>query len=433
MEQHHPEDLNRAHVSQRPGSSSASSPNTQKRARGYGEELKGVGSSDEEGSLHEDPTPISKRRKVGHNTGAYSSSGSDSEGLDDGEIIESPLPSNVAQPVNAKTPPQIDLRPQTLLTLNTPASVSSEYGEIDELPGAEEGSSQTDKIDEQRESKTMQELKNTPPAISQQTSLPGWNHGIQLGTRTNFGGAKPSRSFFETPSPAVVEVTDETQAQQIKKEMKRVRSHNPASSFEASNATWNFPLGSQEIIAPANTSEDDDFWVARLKDWVARLVEVNSETADRVTYKVVRSGWALYFTRKMGFLQGSKKHTTATRIDAQKFMASLSKDSIDAIISDARREHPSDQPADIIVADSEPPSHDEEFRLQTKYFPGADNPALYCLSCSGVGHATQSCPELSCLFARVRAIRLLVARRGVDAINVVRLVTVLKRAKRSSI
>ncbi|KAI1751696.1 hypothetical protein F4782DRAFT_531211 [Xylaria castorea] len=401
MEQHPFEDLNQAHVSQRPTGSSADSPNPQKRARRYGEELKGLVSSDDEGSPREDSTPTFKRRKMGHNTGADSSIGSDSEGLDDGEIIESPLPSHVAQPFTNEAPPQIDLRPQTSTTLNAPTSVSSEDGEIDELLGAEEGSEQTDEIDEQGEYRRTQEPKNTPPVVTQQTSLPGWNHGIQLGTRTTFG-TKPANAFFEI-SPATVEATEETQEQQTKKEKKRVRSRDPVSSFEASNASWNFPLSAREIIVPANTSEEDNFWVALLKDWIARLVQVNVETVDRLTYKVVRSGWALYFTRRMGFLQGTKKHISAIRIVAQSFMASLSKDSIDAMISDAGQEHPADQPDDIIVADSLPPSHDEEFRLQTKYFPGADDPSLRCLSCSGIGHTTQTCPELGCRFCESKS------------------------------
>ncbi|KAI1738917.1 hypothetical protein F4680DRAFT_423356 [Xylaria scruposa] len=395
------EDHNEAHISQQPASPPANSPNPQKRARGYGEELKGLNSSDDEGGPHEDLMPTFKRRKVGQDTGADSSIGSDTEGLDDGEIIESPLPSHVAQPVNTETALQIELQPRIPTTLNVPARASSEDGEIRESSGVEETSEQTNEINEQGEYRQTHEHKNTPPAVIQQTSLPTWNHGIQLGTRTAFG-SKPASSFFES-SPATVEATEEIEEQQPKKDKKRVRSRDPVSSFEASNETWNFPLDAPEIIVPPNTSEEDNFWVALLKDWIAHLVQVNIETVDRLTYKVVRSGWALYFTRRMGFLQGTKKHISASRIVAQNYMASLSKDNIDAMISDARKEHPTDQPDDIIVADPLPPSHDEEFRLQAKYFPGADDPSMRCLSCSGIGHTTQTCPELGCRFCESKS------------------------------
>ncbi|KAI0407662.1 hypothetical protein F4802DRAFT_552836, partial [Xylaria palmicola] len=373
-----------------PSNPSRSSPVPLKRAHGYGEELKGLGGSSplgDDGSLHGESTPAVKRRKRNKQVYANDSSGSGSEGLDDGEIIEFPPPSRGTQLDGLEIFPRVDIGLHTLNTLKTPKAASSEESESLTSSEEKEKLGQTHETTEGRDGSGSQVHKSVSPAVDQQSSasLPGWNHGVKLGTRTAFG-VRPASTFFKT-SPAAAK--------------KRVRPRDAVSSFEASNATWNFPLGAPEIVAPANVPEQDDFWFTLLKDWIAQLVQENGETADRLTYKVVRSGWALYFVKRMGFLQGTKKHITATRTTAQNFMASLNKDSIDTMISEARQKHFGE--AAINIESPLRPSHDEELRLQERYFPGADDPSLYCLSCSGVGHTMQACPELSCRFCQSKS------------------------------
>lgn len=353
----------------------------QKRAYDYGEELKGVGSSGDETSRGS--TPSAKRLRRTSNSDAGNSKGGNSEDLDDGEIVESPLPSRVTPPVSTAPSYQVPDAP------NAPISISSEDSETDVSPEANQELDETREADDENDPVNPQKDESTPSATVDhpQASLPGWNHGIQLGTRTGFG-AKPANSFFAKPN------------QQTEKEKKRVRSRDRVSSFEASNATWNFPLDAPEINAPANISEEDGYWNALLNDLVVRLVRANDDRADRLTYKVVRAGWSVYFTRKMDFLKGTKKHAIATRLVAQDFMASLDKNTIDALLLDARQRQPVNPPPDddVGLTDSGPLGGEDELHLQKKYFPSADDPSRYCLSCAGTGHTTQACPEPSCRF-----------------------------------
>ncbi|KAI1185060.1 hypothetical protein F5B17DRAFT_409435 [Nemania serpens] len=393
-------DLDGAHSSPRPANAPRTSPAPQKRARDYGEELKGLSPSGDEGSPREQSTSASKRRKTRYDSVDHGLSGSDSEGLDDGEIVESPRPSHVTPPVSAKNAPQVELRPQPTNISNAQPSAPSENTEMIAFLEEKEASKQT--LD--GDSEVHQGGENASSTIEShpQGSLPGWNHGVQLGTRTTFG-TKPANTFFKPPLEDPKD-PDKIQEQQAEKEKKRVRSQDPLISFEASNITWNFPQNAPEIPASTCISEETDFWVALLRRWVVHLVKANDETADHLTYKVVRAGWPLYFTRRTGFLQGTKKQTIAARTVAQDFMASLTKDDIDAIIVDARQNHSTNQlEQNTSLTGSSLLSHDEEFRLQAKYFPGAEDPSQHCLSCSGTGHATQACPELSCQFCESRS------------------------------
>ncbi|GAW18512.1 hypothetical protein ANO14919_079880 [Xylariales sp. No.14919] len=390
--EHSLKDHHKTHASPSPVHPSTSSPVPQKRARDYGEELKGLSPSGDEGSPRDQSMLAFKRRKLGYSTGA---SGSDSESLDDGEIVETPSNSHVTRPVTTNPCSQATMGSEPLNTTR----VLSEDGEITTSLGAKEDLSQAREVNGGKGPEESQGYENRSSTISHHPppSLPGWNHSIQLGTRTTFK-AKPASSPLQVPR-AAIKPSDENREEQTKREKKRVRSRNPVSSFEASNATWNFPLDAPEVVAPENISEEEDFWSTLLKNWIVHLVRANSETADRLTYKVVRSGWSLYFTKRMGFLQGTKKHITATRVVAQNFMTSLDKDNIETMISDARQNPCATQPNDDVSATgSSLSSHDEEFRLQSKYFPGANDPSRYCLSCSGIGHSVQTCPELSCRF-----------------------------------
>lgn len=380
----HPQGTNGTQVSPRSSEPSRNDSVPPKRAYDYGEELKGVGASGDETSR--EPTPPPKRLRRASNSDGSSSKGGDSEDLDDGEIVESPLPPRGTLPVDAAPSYEASEAP------NAPMSISSEDSETIVSPEANQELDKTRETDDENDPGKTQEHENTRSASDDHpnASLPGWNHGIQLGTRTGFG-AKPAASFFANPT------------QQTEKEKKRVRSRDREPSFEASNVTWNFPLDAPDISAPANISEEDSYWTALLKEFVVCLVRVNGDMADRLTYKVVRAAWSAYFTRKMDFLKGTKKHAIATRLVAQNFMASLEKNKIDALVLGARQKQPVDQPGDNVgldvgLADSRPPSREDELHLQEKYVPNTDDPSRYCLSCGGTGHATQPCPELDCRF-----------------------------------
>ncbi|KAI0812001.1 hypothetical protein GGR55DRAFT_639985 [Xylaria sp. FL0064] len=385
------QDPNGAHAS--PGDGTV-----QKRARDYGAELKGLSSSPlgDEGNPGEQPIPTSKRRKLSHDSHGDVSN---SESLDDGEIVESPPDSHVApcQSTELEHPLDDNVGSQPMGTFNIPTKTPSEYGETAPTLRTEENSSSIPDTSEEEDPGGPQRRENASLDINYhpQPPLPGWNRGIQLGTRTTFG-AKPDHSPLSAPSGAV-KTEDEEQEQQTRKEDKRVRSRDPVSSFEASNATWNFPLSAPDVVAPENLSEEDDFWVTLLKDWIVHLVRANGETADRLTYKVVRSGWSLYFTKRMSFLRGTKKHIIATRLAAQNFMASLNKETIESMISDARQAHSGNQldDNDVNPTDLSLPSNDEESRLLLNR---AGNTSKGSLLYSEIREAMQVCPDLSCRF-----------------------------------
>ncbi|KAI1303360.1 hypothetical protein F5Y03DRAFT_190580 [Xylaria venustula] len=384
-------------ASPRPGGTSKESPVPQKRARDYGAELKGLSPAADEAGPREQPSPAVKRRKLGSHSDA---DGSDLESLDDGEIVESPSDSHMVPLLATEVPRGASPGSQPLKTSSASVTVSSELGEIATSSETKHDLNPIQDVLGENDLGGSREQENQSPAISHhpQPGLPGWNSGIQLGTRTSFG-AKPDVSSIPTTSASLI-TEEEDQEQQTRQEKKRVRSRDPVSSFEASNATWNFPLNAPDVVAPENTSESDDFWVTLLKNWIVQLVQANDEKAGRLTYKVVRSGWSLYFTKRMGFLQGTKKHITATRLVAQNFMSSLNKDTIETMLSDARQRPFTNQPeGDTTVTDSSLSSHDdEELRLQLRYFPNADDPSQHCLMCSGLGHTMRTCPELSCRF-----------------------------------
>ncbi|KAI8633765.1 hypothetical protein F5Y19DRAFT_252285 [Xylariaceae sp. FL1651] len=418
---------------------SRSSPVPQKRPRNYGEELKGLSPLGDEDSPYEESTAAKKRQKRSHHT-----MGSDSDSFDDGEIVESPLLPNTIQLAENEPNSQANIQAHVLEISNAPRNVLSEDDEISGPLKALEVPEEPKENEVQAALGEVQEPEETSPVADHdlQASIPAtWNRGIQLGTRTTFG-AKPITPFFSA-STAVLEPTEEikeqlenqhqnntddqnkgtTLAQQSKKEKKRGRSRDPVLSFEASNATWNFPLQTApEIVAPLDASERVTFWTTLVRTWIIHLVQANLEAADRLTYKVVRAGWALYLTRKMGFLQGTKKQINTARLAAQDFMSSLDKNRVDQMITDARQRHSTDYPLCDVQANDDHISisssslngddshseyslavHDDEFRLQMKYFPSAEDPSKICLSCSGIGHTTQACPELNCRFCDDRS------------------------------
>ncbi|KAI1430959.1 hypothetical protein GGR50DRAFT_682154 [Xylaria sp. CBS 124048] len=323
----------------------------QKRVRNYGEELKGLSSSDEDECHHGESAPASKRRMLSGSTDTGAKSRSESAGLDDGEILEPCLASSVAQRAMTAPSPNMESKPFPK-TPGAPASVSSE--------------------DEETNAKGHR--ANSSVSRKPRASLPGTSGAME-----------------EPDKPSSNE------------ERKRPRPRDPVSSFEACKETWNFPLTAPVIVVPAGISEHDDVWMTVLRNWVTHLLQANEKAADRLTFKTIRAGWPIYFSKKMGFLRGSNKESISIRAAAHSFMASLAADVMTKMITEARGNSPipGNSPAHE-DSPAEARSSEEELRLQRKYFPGVDDPSQLCLSCSGIGHTSPVCPELNCRFCEKR-------------------------------
>ncbi|KAK5628594.1 hypothetical protein RRF57_004309 [Xylaria bambusicola] len=358
-----------------------------KRVRDYGEELKGL-SPVADGGSSEEPLLAFKKRRLGDDGDA---NGSDSESLDDGEIIESPSASHAPSLVNTELSPGTDLGPEPLSTLNFLAEASSasleSQEDLSQIAGASDDKNSTG-THENRDTSLVPN-NHTPSAP------PGWNHGIPLGTRTAFT-TKPAISSLRTSRIAAT-TPDQDHEQQAKKEKKRVRSRDRVTSFEASNATWSFPLDSPQVPTPDDDLEDD-FWTMLLKSWIVKLIQANDKV---VTHKVVRSGWSLYFTKRQGFLQGTKKQIIAVRLAAQNFMTSLDKNKIEAILSDARQISSVDDTAENIdTMNSVLSSREEDFTCESQSNPKTDDPSRHCSPSTGFRHTKQDHPEPSCRFCK---------------------------------
>ncbi|KAI1502920.1 hypothetical protein F5X99DRAFT_417665 [Biscogniauxia marginata] len=391
------------------------SPAGQKRTRDYGEELKGLTPTGDESNQEVDSTPAPKKLKRDRHGSA-----SDSDDLDDGEIMES---SPLAGPVESLH--------QSPYPLDDAVHRSSRDGDVDGTMLEAEG------LEEPREP-----TEPLPAAIKDQKPVPRyWNHIVSLGLRTSFGEGLATP--FPTKAPATVESTSPSpvssaheeglsQGPQVPssnptqpevptntKRKDKAQSFDPVETFEASNLTWNFPLKTAlEINTADGESQEQPFWLQRLKPWVLILLEANLEKIERLSHKVVRAGFEIYLTRKMGYLQGTKKQMNAARVAAQEAMSSLSKQKVDDIISEAREKLKAGvTKQDPAAADRDEnneanyfPNGDnahslsleessgEESRQQRKYFPSAEDPSQYCLSCSAVGHRAQECPQNNCRF-----------------------------------
>ncbi|CAJ2502585.1 Uu.00g099790.m01.CDS01 [Anthostomella pinea] len=428
-------------------------PSSLKRPPDYAEELKGLTSDGEEDDQDAKSSPSSKKRKTEHD-----GSGSESEGLDDGEIVESDLPENPVEP-HARPQPQT----HDSVMHEAPQEVS-EDGEIDSAVLDPEASGETRNTEalgetgEPRDLEAPKELGDPAPEELQepqgsaasiqkdakdQKPAPhgGFNRGIGLGSRTSFG--KGPATLLPDKPPVMItkastlhssassdnedhakETTQDssdnqgessTLSQETKKKKSRKdpkRSHEPISTFDASKKTWNFPTATSLRVDTSTNGAASEaaFWVGRVQPWITLLLQANFDDSDRVTDKVVRTGWELYITRKMGLLQGTKKQIASARIAAQEVMASLNKRDVERIISGARSQlkasyEPQEPEAeDQAMANGDGhdvtlgPNDEEELRQQQKYFPSADDPSQYCISCSGIGHRALECPQQSCRF-----------------------------------
>ncbi|KAI1270748.1 hypothetical protein F5Y18DRAFT_414350 [Xylariaceae sp. FL1019] len=460
-------------------------PQLQKRTRDYGEELKGLSSGEESDSDVGSRMASNKRLKRDDEHG-LDEGGSNSEGLDEGEIVDSPLPSSHSvQPAEVITQPEThaNVQPDTLNSIDhgsepvatasapTPTSGPSADGEAQDTSMIDEGRGPIVTHDDPTTIESFQDSEKqhtAPPAAdaathgdSSDVPLPassGFNKGVLLGTRTSFG-AKNSTSFFHQ-DPATPEDVEETQGQspstadnealmkskpRRKKERKpRTRDPGkiePVSTFEACKCIWNFPLEmSLEVKLPTQSSEHAAYWKSILKTFISHLQNANLHMADALSYKVIRVGWDILFSRKQGYIPGTKKEIFATRSGALDYLGALTPIDVARITSNIRRgvidqptspavtqsatqsiSRPAPQPAvqsahvessgfnddhisigsssseeDNNYTENSPSTPTGEHSLQRRYFSSAPDPSQYCLSCSSQRHTTSACPEMTC-------------------------------------
>ncbi|KAI2470897.1 hypothetical protein F4781DRAFT_388705 [Annulohypoxylon bovei var. microspora] len=437
----------------------------QKRPRDYGEQLKGLSQSDDEGVQNEKSSPALKKQKTDYSDG---DNGSD---LDDGEIVESSPASNPRPsiPQNAQSTTQLvaaslgELEAMTNPTGTQDASVNtfepSEDGEID--------SNVADDLDKPFFIDTTGTGSGSGSGSMQHS---GWNQGVSVGARTSFGkstsqlfpgNASRAHTTLSSSLPRGHDEKDEDDDEDDYKDhdyqpppsptidwFKDVKQEpKPYLTFSAGNVTWN--LRRQTFrVKKRHASDGKTFWGRRLESWVLALAEANENMADRITVEVVKTGFNDHLNNKgiEGLLTGSKHHVNKLRPIAQETLEAADLDALilkaqkslqkkqaqssegkatgkkstsadGSIRKGAGRESSlkqGDLQTDTASIQKTFPlisnggvrgkalSADEELRLQRRYFPFADDPSRFCLSCSGVGHKSSECPLLQCKFCGSR-------------------------------
>ncbi|KAI1759644.1 hypothetical protein GGR53DRAFT_512974 [Hypoxylon sp. FL1150] len=376
----------------------------QKRPRDYGEELKGLPTSDDEDG-REASLPTLKKQKT---DGANPAEAEDS-GLDDGEIVESsPAPAGPGRD-----------------TEESPHNVMHDFSEDGEV-----GSSAAEA--EPEESNVPTESFFIDRDGSKPVPRSGWNEGVSLGTRTSFGNADsrlfPAISSTAAPSRRDDEdgeegededeskddddAEDESKTQEdiIPNELSKGKK---TKTFTAADAIWKYPTGPEISVKFEDDASSPSFWNEKLRVWTKALLQANERSvAERLNGEVIRKGFMLQYHgkpnlferrahKKMDFVGVAKKVIVTVNLQAliRDARASLAKDAIatykNTVISiDSESEEDMEEVAPSPAADGD----DEELQQQRKYFPGVEDPSQFCLSCSGIGHKSQDCPHLRCKF-----------------------------------
>lgn len=438
----------------------------QKRARDYGEELKGLPESDNEDGpkgRNDLSTSALKRQKTNH-------PGNDNDSdLDDGEIVESsPSPGrNPASPAhdqsttqgvagNSRGSTEIEAR----IGSNVAAHEPSEDGEIDAsmVDASESG------------------IPDEPFAIDKTGSRPqhsGWNQGVSLGARTSFG--KPPTQLFPTTASTAAQNTHSTSLSQggkaeqdggvegVEKAEDNVDNENrdgkgplpapsqapknsksqPYPTFNFDESTWNLPH--QIYRVKANSGSPQQFWENRIGTWTRAFIHANASVIDDLDVDVIRAAFKNHLARtEERLLIGDEENVKPIRDGAlgalararlggmlrklrekmqdreNKMLLAKREEEDIALSKEPRRKEGIQNDASLekdTTGDKEPtqsismeeapklPAGDEEeeeLRLQRRYFPGAKDPSIYCINCSGVGHRARECPQLQCKFCGSR-------------------------------
>ncbi|KAI1371971.1 hypothetical protein F4677DRAFT_433631 [Hypoxylon crocopeplum] len=382
-----------------------------KRPRDYGEQLKGLSSSDDEGVQHTTALPASKKQKTTH-----PDNGSDS-GLDDGEIVESTPGPGPALPGSAhdQSTSQAAENAEAVAGPSKPPAP----GVITHEP-SEDGEINSPMADPEEAN-----VPDAPFFIDKSGSRPvqhsGWNQGLTLGARTSFG--KPATQLFPAGTPADPEPKDGDENE------KSGNSKGQSDTlFAAGKTIWVFPQMKIRITEGGLTPE---FWIETLKNWIIALLQANPTESRRLSTKVVRAGFGVHLTsKKLKLLQGTKKEVNAAKSAAQEAMANAD---IEALVSEGRKRFQAKKPqaenvgateenAAVTIESShegsakedaalpvpardvsdEEMDSDVELYLLQKYFPGPKDPSRFCISCSGTGHRIRECPQRTCKFCGSR-------------------------------
>ncbi|KAI4858608.1 hypothetical protein F4820DRAFT_442111 [Hypoxylon rubiginosum] len=374
----------------------------QKRPRDYGEELKGLPTSDDEDGKNDSFPAVKKQKTDGVDD-------ADDSGLDDGEIVESsPAPDN-------------GLGRLTKESVHEPVMQDfSEDGEV--------GSSAADPEESN--------APNEPFFIDKDGGKPaprsGWNEGVSLGTRTSFrnGGtrlfpakpstAAPSRGDHkdggegedEEEGEGERDIAEYEKKEEITKPQNQIKDKK-TKTFTAGNALWNYPSSPGISVKYEDDALNPAFWVEKLRVWTAALLKANSSsTAGRLTPEVIRMGFMLQYSGNPNLFNGRRKQKMDFVGVAKKVVITVN---LQALIADVRSNAAKDAKAtgENTVVSSESGSQermdeavtllssdgeDDELQQQRKYFPGVEDPSRYCLSCSGMGHKSRECPQLHCKF-----------------------------------
>ncbi|KAI1467863.1 uncharacterized protein F4812DRAFT_427879 [Daldinia caldariorum] len=369
----------------------------QKRPLDYGEQLKGLSPSDDEDHLDDTSLPaLKKRRRDG------SDSGHDSD-LDDGEIVES----SPNSPVHVKTP--------------APDNVTHEPSEDGEI------GSPMAKPQESNEPDQPFFIDKTGDKPVQHS---GWNQGLSLGARTSFG--KPAAQLFPPSSQrgqdgggGEREEADDDDDEQDRDYVPPIESidDEPRVTFTVDGSTWYLPHIT--FRAKKHSVHTAAFCYDRIQTWVNAFLGANEKALDHVSTKIIREGLSNHINRKGGdkLFKGTKKHADAATSSAQK---AIDDPGLEGLIEKKIRQFRTRKakPAtrrnskDSKVAPANEPSQDtlpvadkreervldeeDELREQRRYFPWAEDPAQYCLSCSGIGHRAHECPQRKCKFCGSR-------------------------------
>ncbi|KAI1805189.1 hypothetical protein F4811DRAFT_236811 [Daldinia bambusicola] len=378
----------------------------QKRPLDYGEQLKGLSPSDDEDHPNDASFPASKKQKRDN-----SDSGHDSD-LDDGEIVESspnsPAHVNsvaeaVAAPFKTSAPDNVTHEPSEDGEIGSPMAKPQESNEL-----------------------------NQPFFIDKTGSKPvqhsGWNHGLSLGARTSFG--KPAAQLFPPSSQRgqdggggerEEEEGDDDDEEKDRDYVPPAESidNEPRLTFTIDESTWYLPHIT--FRAKKHSVHTTAFCNDRIQTWINAFLEANEKTIDQVSVEVIREGLSNHINRKGGhkLFKGTKKHADAATSSAQKAMddpgleglvekkirqfrtrkakPATGKNSKESKVAPANK--PSQDAVPVTDKQEEQVLNEEdELRQQRKYFPWAEDPAQYCLSCSGIGHRAHECPQRNCKF-----------------------------------
>ncbi|KAI0896608.1 hypothetical protein F4806DRAFT_465144 [Annulohypoxylon nitens] len=431
----------------------------QKRPRDYGEQLKGLPESDDEGVQVSGPSYALKKRKTDH-------SGNDNDSdLDDGEIVES----DPAEPLNTLVPQDPQLAPQHRASSMEIDSASNAPAKIQAPEPSEDGEIDSNVVGDSDKTFFIDTTGTTGTSTMQHSS---WNQGVNLRTKdpsqksttqpSSGGTSKAPNTLPSKSAPRIRGKKDKIQAQDVNdQDYDDPGDHGyqpppspeidgnhgapkpepkPKLTFSFEGATWN--LHRQSFKITTRNFDYQTFWTTRLPSWVSSLIEANEPVADRITVEVVKAGLMDHMNRKGmdGLFKGHGNSKQANKLRAVA-EAVLEKIDLGALISKsqnnlqkrqtqasegkmtrskstltdkstrkAANQNPSKKTQLATIQTEVVPTVSnrnylekfldpkEELQLQQRYFPLATDPSIFCLRCSGVGHKANECPLIQCKF-----------------------------------